>query len=759
MDNIKVSVIIPVCNVGKYLRDCLDSVVNQTLRDVEIICVDDFSSDGSDEILREYASADSRIVTIFHSSNLGTSQARKDGVAASRGRYVMFLDGDDFLAPNACEIALDAIVKTPVDMVQFGTNVINLGGVTEKRIDLVRRLLKPYSGVLKNADLLHACFVEKKFRFHLWNKIYDGELCRKAFSSVEDGYFPKAQDMYAFFVIASFAKSYAGIEDVLYNYNFGVGVTGGDAPTLGQFKALCAEHDVYKAVRRFATAHLETRTYNEIMERKDRTLFDECVNMCLTDLRKEDVPDGFQKLAETWGATDVICALAEKGWYDTTDLAEELQDVSFFKHVKRPAGKKLTIAAYYSRIRNGGAERVVAQSCNLWSSMKDAEGEPLYRVILITDGAPEKDEYPLDENVERAFLPPFRQSQKKNYRARAEAWEKILSEFSIDVVVYSMWILQISFWDMLCVKGHKTKPAFLFHSHGFCGTPFGYIDYTAFDHAMQYRFSDGVVVLSECDERYISAFCPDAKYIPNMQTFSVNDTPLSNREKNTLLWCSRISREQKRPFDVVRMMEYVVREIPDAKLYIVGDGSKKLTVELKNLVAKLHLEKNIIFEGFKTDVAPYYRKASVFVGTSSFESFWLTLGEALAHGVPIVAYELPWLTFMQDGRGIITVPQKRYDLLAKEVISLLHDPERAQKIGEEGRAQAEALEAVDIGAKWKEMFDNIGVAAPPALHPNEKILYEWLCRFQHEVRNDSPRGLAGAIAFISRKIKEKIQRL
>ncbi len=492
---------------------------------------------------------------------------------------------------------------------------------------------------------------------------------------------------------------------------------------------------------------------------KQLGILDESVDNWLNNLRKEEKSAEFQKLVDTWGATDVICALAEKGWYDTTDLAEDLRGVSFFDHVKRPAGKKLTIAAYFHNVRGGGAERVVVELCNLWSSMKDTDGELLYKVILITDGAPEEDEYPLDENVERAFLPPFRQWQKKNYRTRAEAWEKIISEFSIDIVVYSMWVSQSSFWDMLCVKGHKTKPAFLFHCHGFCGTPFGYIDCTAFDHAVQYRFSDGAVVLSDCDERYVSAFCPNTKYIPNMQTFSVKDTPLSSHEKNMLLWCSRISREQKRPFDVVRMMEYVVREVPDAKLYIVGSGSKKLTAELKNLVAKLRLEKNIIFEGFKIDVAPYYRKASVFIGTSSFESFWLTLGEALAHGVPIVAYELPWLTFMQDGRGIITVEQKRYDLLAKEVISLLRDPERAKKIGEAGRAHAEDFESIDIGAKWKEMFDNIGVAALPSLHPNEKILYEWLCRFQHEVRNDSPRGIAGATAFMSRKIKAKFQRL
>lgn len=93
----KVSVIVPVYNVKKELRNCLNSLVNQTLKDIEIICVDDFSQDGSREILKEYAEKDKRIILVLHEKNLGTSQARKDGAAASQGKYIMFADGDDFL--------------------------------------------------------------------------------------------------------------------------------------------------------------------------------------------------------------------------------------------------------------------------------------------------------------------------------------------------------------------------------------------------------------------------------------------------------------------------------------------------------------------------------------------------------------------------------------------------------------------------------------------------------------------------------------
>ncbi len=728
----KVSIIIPICNTAKYLRTCLDSLINQTLQDIEIICIDDFSEDGSAEILREYVDKDVRVVAIFHSSNLGTSQARKDGVLASHGRYVMFVDSDDFLVPTACKIAFNAICQSSTDIVQFGTQIINVGGVAESRIASNQRLVKPYPGLLDGVDLIRVCWNERKFGFQLWNKIYDGDLCRRAFSYVEDGYFPKAQDLYAFFIVAYFAKSYVGIEDVLYNYNFGIGVTGSDTLSLQKFEVQCTSHDVYKAIEQFIVAQGVTDDYNDALRRIYRGLLNECVNKWLKNLRKEDKSAGFQRLADTWGITDVICSIAESDWYNRGDLAEELQGVTYFNHVKRPDDKKLTIALHYRSIKNGGAQRVTAQLCNILNRMKDADGETLYRVILITDGAPEEGEYPLDYGVERDFLPYHSQSAKEKYRLRAEAWERILSEHSIDVVVYGMWLSRCCFWDMLCVKGHKLRPAFIIHSHSFCCLPFSYRSDAAFSIAMQYRLCDGAVVLSECDKRYTSVFCSNTKCIPNKLTFSVKDTPLSSREENMLLWCGRIAHE-KQPLDLIRMMEYIVREVPDAKLYIVGDGDEKLNADLRDLTVNLHLENNIVFTGFTTDVAQYYKKAAVFVETSSNEGFSLTYGEAMSYGIPVVSYNLPWLTFVQDGRGIITVEQKRYDLLAQEVISLLRTPERGREIGAAGRTQSEYLESVDIGAEWKDLFENIGREAAQSDHnPNEKILYEYLCRFYQE---------------------------
>ena len=95
----KVSVIIPVYNVGEYLRECLDSVINQTLKEIEIICVDDGSTDNSLDILKEYAAKDKRI-TVLTQPNCNAGKARNEGLAIAKGTYVGFVDSDDYISAD-----------------------------------------------------------------------------------------------------------------------------------------------------------------------------------------------------------------------------------------------------------------------------------------------------------------------------------------------------------------------------------------------------------------------------------------------------------------------------------------------------------------------------------------------------------------------------------------------------------------------------------------------------------------------------------
>ena len=115
----KISIIIPVYNVEKYLRECLDSCINQTLKDIEIICVDDASPDNSIQILEEYQQKDSRIKILRHETNKNLGAARNSGLQSATGEYVWFVDSDDYIDIKACQILYDAIKGFNVDMLCF----------------------------------------------------------------------------------------------------------------------------------------------------------------------------------------------------------------------------------------------------------------------------------------------------------------------------------------------------------------------------------------------------------------------------------------------------------------------------------------------------------------------------------------------------------------------------------------------------------------------------------------------------------------
>ena len=119
----KISIIVPVYNVAPYLARCLDSLINQTLKDIEIICIDDKSTDNSLEILREYEQKDKRIRIIALDKNSGVSAARNAGIAAAHGEYLGFVDSDDY-------VDLDFYAKLYAKAIESGADV-TVGNIRE----------------------------------------------------------------------------------------------------------------------------------------------------------------------------------------------------------------------------------------------------------------------------------------------------------------------------------------------------------------------------------------------------------------------------------------------------------------------------------------------------------------------------------------------------------------------------------------------------------------------------------------------------
>ena len=116
----RISVIVPIYNVEKYVRRCLDSLVNQTLREIEIICIDDGSTDSSGTVADEYKNEEGwPLIRVIHTQNRGLSAARNRGIDEARAEWIMFVDSDDWVEPRFCEIPYETAIENDADLVIF----------------------------------------------------------------------------------------------------------------------------------------------------------------------------------------------------------------------------------------------------------------------------------------------------------------------------------------------------------------------------------------------------------------------------------------------------------------------------------------------------------------------------------------------------------------------------------------------------------------------------------------------------------------
>lgn len=180
-NDVVVSVIVPVYNVEDYLERCLESIINQTFSNIEIICVDDGSTDRSGELLDKYAETDSRVIVI-HKKNGGVSTARNTALACVKGRFVYFIDSDDWIESNAIEEFVSCM-KEDVDVVVAGASVEDEGGDTARGIEGLNKKYAPKrSGVFFLDDNLI-----KDMTVVIWDKLFRYDIIRKAGISFLEG--------------------------------------------------------------------------------------------------------------------------------------------------------------------------------------------------------------------------------------------------------------------------------------------------------------------------------------------------------------------------------------------------------------------------------------------------------------------------------------------------------------------------------------------------------------------------------------------
>ncbi len=170
MKNKLISVIVPVYNVEKYIKECLESIINQTYRNIEIILVDDGSTDNSGKICDEYAKIDSRI-KVIHKENEGISKTRNIGIEKACGEYIQFADSDDYMEIDAIEKIYNIAKEYNADIVSFSHYILNNG-----------KLIGDYNNTIKElntSEAIKELLLDNKIRNYLWEKMWKRELFKE----------------------------------------------------------------------------------------------------------------------------------------------------------------------------------------------------------------------------------------------------------------------------------------------------------------------------------------------------------------------------------------------------------------------------------------------------------------------------------------------------------------------------------------------------------------------------------------------------
>ena len=209
-----ISVIVPTYNVESYIKQCIDSLLTQTYRDIEIICIDDGSTDKTLEILEFFKEKDSRIILIKQ-QHLGVSAARNKGLEIARGKYISFVDSDDFMQWNSYEILMEVAEREQLDLVIFGANIV--GEAPEWIWNKVNTKYKYY----RRGEAKNVIFEEESARPFLWLHFIRRDLFEKNGKIRFNEKMEMGEDQLCQFEYVPKAQSVMVIDDKLYNYRIG----------------------------------------------------------------------------------------------------------------------------------------------------------------------------------------------------------------------------------------------------------------------------------------------------------------------------------------------------------------------------------------------------------------------------------------------------------------------------------------------------------------------------------------------------------
>lgn len=341
----KVSILIPVYNTAKYLPKCLESAMNQTLQEIEIIAVNDASPDNAAEVLAEYAAKDPRIKVVTHEKNGGILAARLSGIRAATGMFITCLDADDTLTPDIARAAYETAIAKDADMVHFQFDIRMENGKKTRFAKSTERNINPAKKSLVGKEVFEGAFVNQLYRWNIVGKLVSYDVFRKAAEALPPGYYIMAEDFCFCTLMSFYAKRYEPLQKKGYNYILNTGVSAYRPADRKGFERLCTVFTALNAVQSFLKENDAFEEYETAFRKQEERLLGDLMDRWIHRVLPSDRPYCFDFMLKHYDPVAIVRSM-KKSFCATGDMEEAVKSIGSTQF-PTPTGpvKKLAVVA------------------------------------------------------------------------------------------------------------------------------------------------------------------------------------------------------------------------------------------------------------------------------------------------------------------------------------------------------------------------------------------------------------------------------
>ncbi|WP_460800069.1 glycosyltransferase [Microbacterium sp. GXF0217] len=662
-----VSIVIPVFNDEDVIANALDSCLRQTLDAIEVIVVDDASTDDTVRIVEEYQARDRRVHLIRQTHNTSAFQARRSGILAAQAAHLLFLDGDDELAKHAAETAFLKATSTGADLVQFGVEVVQLDGSTGGAFE---SRLQPKHASLSGRDVIHKLFPQDRpAQGQLWRYLFRTQLLLDAYALLPaDLILPRVNDLPVMFLTAAIARHLESIPERLYRYHFGRGSSGRkvrDLDTASFYaSAIHSIDSIEPAVRHVAGSGVESEDILATYASTRRAIIAYTTHYLADHSRPDLLPAVLADLYSRASPRDIVQSTATHWPQDIDTLAAHADAIDL---AERPV-RRILLAT--NHLRTGGISGVIISQARVLQ-------ESGVQVLIVAR----------ETGSDASGLPAgvrFVEVTDETLGSALSAWSDLCVQNEIDLVIDHQWQYSTS-WQAFALAARAAGVPTIGWSHNFAGRSL-LLGLDRLQRApLYFPLLSHLVVLSPLDVAFWKLRgMPRVSYLPNppsslMVTAGLVSSPRRAPEGRPveLIWWGRLQERTKRVSELLRVAEHLERMGVDFRMRIIGPDWRDMSAARLNAQArKQGLGSRVQAVGplRGAELMAAIDDADIFVSTSFIEGYPLTIPEAQARGLPVAMYDLPWLAIAEGNGGLAIAPQRDPHSLASRIAAIVTDP-------------------------------------------------------------------------------------